>query len=39
MTDPRLGGRDWYLLGAVEVPVTDPDPFDHQVLAGLMKVY
>ena len=32
-------GRDWYLLGAVEVPVTDPDPFDYQVLAGLMKVY
>lgn len=32
-------GRDWYLLGAVEVPVTNPEPFDYQVLAGLMKVY
>ncbi len=32
-------GRDWYLLGAVEVPVTNPEPFDYQILAGLMKVY
>ena len=32
-------GRNWYLLGAVEVPVTNPEPFDYQVLAGLMKVF
>jgi hypothetical protein len=32
-------GRDWYLLGGVEVPTTDPEPFDYQVLAGLMKVF
>jgi hypothetical protein len=30
---------DWYLLGAVEVPVTRPQPFDYQVLGGIMKVY
>jgi hypothetical protein len=32
-------GDDWYLLGGVEVPVTQPQPFDYQVLAGLMKVW
>ncbi len=32
-------GRNWYLLGAVEVPVTSTKPFDYQVLAGLMKVF
>ena len=32
-------GRNWYLLGAVEVPVTGPRPFDYQVLGGLMKVF
>lgn len=32
-------GDDWYLLGAVEVPVTNPDPFDYQVLFAIMKVY
>lgn len=32
-------GQDWYLLGAVEVPVTKPEPYDYQVLAGIMKVY
>ena len=32
-------GRDWYLLGAIEVPVTRPEPFDYQLLAGLMKVF
>ena len=32
-------GRDWYLLGTVEVPVTNPEPFDYQVLFSLMKVY
>jgi len=32
-------GQNWYLLGAVEVPVTSPEPFDYQVLAGIMKVF
>lgn len=32
-------GANWYLLGATEVPVTNPEPFDYQVLAGLMKVW
>jgi hypothetical protein len=32
-------GGDWYLLGAVEVPVTRPQPFDYQVLGGIMKVF
>jgi hypothetical protein len=32
-------GQDWYLLGGVEVPVTHPQPFDYQVLTGLMKVF
>lgn len=32
-------GDNWYLLGAVEVPVTRPEPFDYQVLGGLMKVF
>jgi hypothetical protein len=27
------------LLGGVELPVTDPDPFDYQVIAGLVKVF
>ncbi len=32
-------GDDWYLLGSVNVPVTQPDPFDYQVLFAIMKVY
>jgi hypothetical protein len=32
-------GANWYLLGGVEVPVTNPEPFDYQVIAGLMKVF
>ena len=32
-------GRNWYLLVAVEVPVTNPEPFDYQVLSGFMKVF
>jgi len=32
-------GGDWYLHGAVEVPVTRPEPFDYQVLGGIMKVF
>jgi hypothetical protein len=31
-------GENWYLLGGVEVPVTHPQPFNYQVLTGLMKV-
>lgn len=32
-------GDNWYLLGAVEVPVTSPQPFDYQVMSGIMKVF
>jgi hypothetical protein len=33
-------GRDWYLLGGVEVPVTrDQRAFDFKVLWAIMKVY
>ncbi len=32
-------GRNWYLLGGIEVPVTTAVPFNYQVLAGLMKVF
>jgi hypothetical protein len=32
-------GWNWYGLGGVEVPVTQPEPFDYQVLGGLMKVW
>jgi hypothetical protein len=32
-------GWNWYGLGGVEVPVTHPEPFDYQVLGGLMKVW
>ncbi len=32
-------GRNWYLLGGVEVPATRPEPFVYQILAGLMKVF
>jgi hypothetical protein len=32
-------GQNWYLLGAVEVPVTNPAPYDYQVLGGIMKVF
>jgi hypothetical protein len=32
-------GRNWYLLGGIELPVTDPVAFDFQVLAGLIKVF
>lgn len=30
---------NWYLLGAVEVPVTYPQPYDYQGMGGIMKVY
>ena len=32
-------GRDFYLLGGVELAATNPQPFDYQVLTGLMKVF
>ena len=32
-------GQNWYLLGAVEVPVTYNKGFDYQILFGLMKVF
>ena len=32
-------GQNWYLLGAVEVPVTSNAPYDYQVQSGIMKVY
>jgi hypothetical protein len=32
-------GQNWFLLSAVEVPVTKPEPFDYQVQVGLMKVF
>lgn len=32
-------GQNWYLLGAVEVPVTSNAPFEYQVQSGIMKVY
>src|SRR5262245_27774803 len=31
-------GANWYLLAGVEVPVTNPKPFDFQVRRGLMTV-
>jgi hypothetical protein len=32
-------GANFYLLGGVEVPVTNPKPFDFQLLAAIMKVW
>jgi hypothetical protein len=32
-------GANWYLLGGIEVPVTNPEPFDYQLTSGLMKVF
>jgi len=32
-------GQNWFLLGSVEIPVTNPQPFGYQVLGGIMKVY
>jgi hypothetical protein len=31
-------GRDWYLLGAVEIPMVNPTPFDYQVSGALLCV-
>jgi hypothetical protein len=36
---PAQEGERFYLLGGVEVPATNPQPFDYQVLAALMKVW
>ncbi|MCX7111249.1 MAG: hypothetical protein NTX45_14200 [Proteobacteria bacterium] len=32
-------GDNWFLLGALDVPVTNPKPYDYQVFGGIMKVY
>ena len=32
-------GDNWYWLGAVDIPVTNPKPYDYQVFGGIMKVY
>ncbi len=32
-------GQNWYLLGTVEVPITNNQPYDYQVMSGIMKVY
>jgi len=32
-------GDNWYLLGAVDFSVTNPQPYDYQVSSGIMKVY
>jgi hypothetical protein len=32
-------GCDWYILGAVDMPVTEPKPFDVKPIFGLMKVF
>jgi hypothetical protein len=32
-------GRNWYLLGGVEVPVTNPKTSDYSLLGGLMFVF
>ncbi len=32
-------GQNWYLLGSVEVPVVNPQPFGYQVSGGIMKVF
>ena len=32
-------GKNWYFLGAVEVPVAHVKSFDYQVLGAIMKVF
>ncbi len=32
-------GQNWYLLGGVEFPVTEPKSFDYQPLLGVMLVF
>lgn len=31
-------GRNGYLLGGVEMPATNPEPYDYRLLCGLMKL-
>jgi hypothetical protein len=32
-------GDNWYFLGAVDIGVTNPKPYDYEVSTGIMKVY
>ena len=32
-------GANWFLLGAADFVVTNPQPYDYQVSGGIMKVY
>ncbi len=32
-------GDNWYLLGAADFAVTNPEPYDYQVSGAIMKVY
>ena len=32
-------GRNWYMLAGIDVPVTNPEPYDFQPTVGLMKVF
>jgi hypothetical protein len=32
-------GHNWYLLAGVDIPATEPDPYDYQPTVGLMKVF
>jgi hypothetical protein len=32
-------GANWYLLGGVELPTTQPEPFAYKILGGVMKVF
>ena len=32
-------GRNWYLLAGIDVPVTNPQPYDFLATVGLMKVF
>jgi len=32
-------GKNWYLLGGVEIPTTKPKAYDYQILSGLMLVF
>jgi hypothetical protein len=32
-------GANFYLLGGIDLPATNPDPFDYQTTVGLMKVF
>ncbi len=32
-------GCNWYLLAGIDVPATNPDPYDYQPTVGVMKVF